>query len=104
MRIGDGPKPPDPPRSRPTKRAAGSPSPEIAGGQLTDATSELNLASDGLSPELQALLQKIQEFPEVRPDVVSKMSRRIKSGKLLTPQAAAEMADAYLREAADSSL
>ncbi|GIW78959.1 MAG: hypothetical protein KatS3mg105_0766 [Gemmatales bacterium] len=49
------------------------------------------------SEELQRLIDGVKELPEVRNDVLARVSERLKTGFYFTPQAADQVAQAILR-------
>ena len=86
-----------------TNRRVGRPDEAAAGGEpirrgepqaLPDASVHVP------SPELLELMARVEQAPEVRPEVLERVAQRLASGFYLTREAAEQTAD-ILRQSAD---
>ena len=85
MRIGDSPREPLFPGRKKVRSASSAES-----GAEPESSDETT--SESASAELSELMVRLRELPDVREDVIAAVEERLKSGELLTPEAAEETA------------
>jgi len=109
MRIGDSSKGAVPSGRNPVRSSNTGSNSSAAGANGTDKAKEAVAAKEtqATSAQLQGravsggsgdMSTQLKGLPEVRPDVVADVKKKIQSGELLTPVAAEKAARAILRE------
>ena len=88
MRIGDSPREP----LFPGRKKVRSTSSSDAADSSKSAESRDETTSEGAGSELNELMVRLRELPDVREDVIAAVEERLRNGDLLTPEAAEETA------------